>query len=302
MNTSDISGIDIFLAIEREGSLSAAARFLGVGAPAVSHRLRSFERKLGVDLFVRTTRSIELTEAGRALFDRAGPAFQELSAAVEDAREVGRATTGSLRLTLPWSAYTVALAPVLGEFLRQYPNIRLELSIDEGLVDAVRAGFHGGFRLGDRLTDGMVAVRLTGPIASCYIATPAYLDANGRPDHPRDLLTHQCIRYKFVTSNRIWDWRFVEDGQIKTVDPPSMLVVDNMDTVRHAVRDGLGVGWSMRAVVAREVADGVLETVLDDYTESLPPFYFYYPEQNKRLETLRIFVDFLSARRLSFLA
>lgn len=297
MSRAPISGIEVFLAIVREGSLRAAARAHGVGAPAVSHQLKALERRIGVDLLVRTTRSIELTAAGRALLARAAPALQELTEAIEDTREVGRSRKGTLRLTLPRSAYKVIIAPLLAEFQAAYPEVCLELSINEGLVDIVREGFHAGFRLGDRLAPDMVALRLTEPLTPCYSAAPSYLVAHGRPEHPRDLLQHKCVRYKFVTAKRLWDWQFVEDGQVKTVDPPTRLVFDSMQSVMQAVRDGNGIGWSLRAVIEDDLRAGTLESLLDPYVTTLPPYYLYYPEQNRRLELLRLFVDFLAARR-----
>lgn len=297
MNRAPISGLEVFLAIVREGSLRAAARSLGVGAPAVSHQLKALERKIGVDLLVRTTRSIELTDAGRTLLAGAAPAFQEILAAIEGTRAIGKSNSGTLRLTLPRSAYKMLIAPALADFQARYPEVRLDLSINEGLVDIVRDGFHAGFRLGDRLTTDMVAVRLTGPLTPCFSAAPSYLAVHGRPQHPRDLLNHKCVRYRFVTANRLWDWQFVEDGQTKTVDPPTRLVFDSMQSVMQAVRDGHGIGWSLRPVIEDHLKAGTLESLLDPYVTTLPPYYLYYPEQNRRLELLRLFVDFLTARR-----
>lgn len=299
MTRAPISGIEVFLAIVREGSLRAAARSLGVGAPAVSHQLKALERKIGVDLLVRTTRSIELTDAGRRLLVGAAPAFKEIVEAIEGTRAIGKSNSGTLRLTLPRSAYKMIIAPVLADFQACYPDVCLDLSINEGLVDIVKDGFHAGFRLGDRLTKDMVAVRLTGPLTPCYSAAPSYLAAFGRPTHPRDLLNHRCVRYKFVTAKRIWDWQFVEEGQTKSVDPATRLVVDDMETLRQALRDGQGIGWSLRAVIEDDVQAGALETVLDPYVAALPPYYLYYPEQNRRLELLRLFVDFLASKRES---
>lgn len=180
MARAPISGIEVFLAIVREGSLRAAARSLGVGAPAVSHQLKALERKIGVDLLVRTTRSIELTDAGRALLARAAPAFKEIADAIEGTREIGKSTSGTLRLTLPRSAYKMIIAPVLADFQAQYPDVCLDLSIDEGLVDIVKEGFHAGFRLGDRLTADMVAVRLTGPPRVILRRLPISRPSGGR--------------------------------------------------------------------------------------------------------------------------
>ena len=302
MTRAPISGIEVFLAIVREGSLRAAARSLGVGAPAVSHQLKALERKIGVDLLVRTTRSIELTDAGRTLLAGAAPAFKEIIDAIEGSREIGKSNTGTLRLTLPRSAYKMIIAPVLADFQAQYPDVCLDLSINEGLVDIVKEGFHAGIRLGDRLTTDMVAVRLTGPLTPCYFAAPSYLAAFGRPKHPRDLLNHKCVRYKFVTANRIQDWQFVEDGQTKTVDPPTRLVFDSMQSVRQVVRDGNGIGWSLRATIEDDLQAGELETVLDQHVTELPPFYLYYPEHNRRLELLRLFIGFFTSKRKSHAA
>ena len=297
MKRAPISGIEVFLAIVREGSLRAAARSLGVGAPAVSHRLKALEQRIGVDLLVRTNRSIELTEAGRTLFAGAGPAFEEIADAIEGTRAVGRATTGTLRLNLQRSAYKVVVAPALSDFQERYPDVCLDLSINEGLVDIVKEGFHAGFRTGDLLTTDMVAVRLTEALIPCWYAAPSYLDAFGRPAHPRDLLNHKCVRYKSVTAKRIWDWQFSEDGQTKSVDPPTRLVFDNMHFVTQAVLDGHGIGWSLRAAIEDELEAGVLETVLDNYVTPMPAMYLYYPEQNGRIELLRLFIDFLVSRR-----
>jgi DNA-binding transcriptional LysR family regulator len=294
MMRTPFNGIEIFLAIVREGSLRAAARSLGIGAPAVSHHINTLEGELGVGLLSRTTRSVELTAAGRALLEGAAPAYSEIARAVEQARQAGRAETGTLRLSLPWSAYRIAIAPVLPKFRAHYPDIRLDLSFDEALVDIVRGGFHAGIRLGDRLAPGMVAIRLTPPLKAAYSAAPSYLDAHGRPDRPGDLLAHQCIRYRFITTNRIADWQFVEDGQMFTVDPPASLVFDSFQAVVQAACAGHGIGWSLRPVVEEELRAGVLETILDTFVTDHPPFYLYYPEQNRRLELLRIFIDFFT--------
>ena len=297
MSRTPISGIEVFLAIAREGSLRAAARALGVGAPAVSHQLKTLEKRLGVALLVRTTRSIELTEAGRTLLRGVEPAFREIHESIENAREAGQSKTGTLRLTLPRSALKMVILPVLAEFQAAYPEVCLDLSINEGLADIVREGFHAGIRLGDIVAPDMVAVRLTGPLTPAFSAAPSYLDAYGRPQHPRDLFHHKCVRARFITANKIADWQYVEDGQVKTIDPPTRLVFDSFQSVMQAVRDGFGIGWSLRAVIQDHIKSGALETVLDPYVTTLPPFYLYYAEHNRRLEVLRLFVDFLMAER-----
>lgn len=297
MKRTPISGLEVFLSIARHGSLRSAAQAMGLGSPAVSQQLKAFERQIGVDLFTRTTRSVELTEAGSALLSRAGPAFSDIRDAIEEARGVGQAKIGNLRLTLPWSAYKIVFEPVLGEFRAAYPEIQLEFSFDEALVDVVQNGFHAGVRLGNRLTPGMIASQLTSGLREAYSAAPSYLSTHGRPTHPQDLIAHQCIRYRFVSAQRIADWNFHESGDDFTVDPPAGLVFDGFQAVVQAARAGHGIGWSLRAVIERELVDGALETVLEAFTKEQPPFFLYYPEQNRRLELLRVLVEFLKQHR-----
>lgn len=297
MTRLPVSGLEVFLAIVREGSLRAAAASLGLGPPAVSHQLKRFEAEIGAALIRRTTRALELTEAGRALAERAAPAWAETAAALEDARAVGQSETGALRLSIPWSAYRIIVAPALAAFQEAHPGIRLEFSFEEELIDVVRQSFHAGFRLGDRLAPGMVATRLTPPLIGAHAAAPAYLDAYGRPEHPRDLLAHRCIRWRFITENRLAEMRFQEDGRPLAVDPPPALIFDGIQPVLQAAREGHGIGFALRATVTEDLVAGRLETVLDAYAAEYPPFHIYYPEQNRRYAPLRLFVDFLAARR-----
>lgn len=297
MERTPVYGIEVFLTIVQEGSLTAAAKALGVGAPAVSLQLKALEEKMGVDLLFRTTRSIELTDAGRILFDSAAPAYRDMTYAVRKTRELAKSATGTLRLSLSRGAYVTAVEPVLDRFLTENPGITLDLSWNEGLVDIIKDGFHAGIRLGDILSSGMVAVRLTPSLTSAFSASPAYLDTYGRPTHPRDFLQHRCIRYRYATANKVADWVFLEDGQEKIIDPPKRLVFDHVMGVIQAARDGLGIGWSLRATMEDYLASGNLETVLDPYARTMPPFYLYYPEQNKRVECLRLFIDCLVSHR-----
>jgi DNA-binding transcriptional LysR family regulator len=297
MRRVPLGGIEIFLAIAREGSLRGAARSLGLGASAVSHQLKAFEQQIGVELVQRTTRSLNLTRAGRVLLEAAGPAFSDLAAAIEIARGAGRARSGMLRLTLPWSAYKIAIAPIIADFHAAYPDVQVELSFDEALVDVVKEGFHAGIRLGDRLAPGMIAKRITPPLVAAYTASPRYLETHGRPAEPADLFQHQCLRYRFISTNRIADWQFRIGGEVVTVDPPACLIFDSFRSVVQAALDGHGIGWSLRAVVEDEIAAGALEALLEPYVIEHPPFYLYYPEQNRRLELLRLFIGFLGASR-----
>ena len=277
--------------------MRAAATAMGIGAPAVSHQLKSLEQTLGIKLFVRTTRSLKLTDAGRDLLAEAEPAFAQIGNAIDKSKETGNSTKGTLRITLPWSAYKIAVAPILADFQKLHPDIHLELSVSEALVDIVEEGFHAGMRLGDRLNPGMTAVRLTPPLIASYSGAPAYFEAHGRPAHPKDLIDHNCIRYRFITANKIADWGFHENGHPLSVKIPNSLVFDSFQSIVQAAVDGHGIGWSLRDVITNELLLGQLETVLDGYAAEYPPFYLYFTEHVRHMEILRIFIDFMTSRR-----
>ncbi|TYC78351.1 LysR family transcriptional regulator [Stappia sp. BW2] len=291
MDRFTIHGIDVFLAIVREGSMRAAAEKLGVGAPAVTLQLKSLEERLGVDLLVRTTRSLELTEAGQILFDSASPAMRDLGSAIERAQQAAKSTVQVLRLSLSRGAYLVAVAPMLPSFLSDHPEVSLEISWNEELVDIQRKGFHAGVRLGDVLSADMAAIRASAGVPSAFFASPSYLKAHETPQKPRDLLDHACIRHRHPTSGQLREWWVSEGKQTKRIDPPARLVFDSAAGVIQAARESHGIGWSMRATMEDHLETGELELVLDGYATELPPFYLYFPEQNADQEPLRSFIS-----------
>jgi DNA-binding transcriptional LysR family regulator len=293
MKRLPLSGLEVFLAVAGQGSLRAAATALGVQPPAVSHHLKAFEEEIGVSLFTRTTRSVQLTDAGRALLQKAAPAMAALSEALEDARGIGKARKGSLRLTLPYGAYRLAIAPKLAAFQRAYPEIELELSFNEAFVDIVAERFHAGVRLGDSIAADMIALRLTPPLRSAFFATPAYFEAHGRPQHPRDLLRHNCIHYRFINSKKLYEWRFTGPEGEYDVNVTGGLILNSFEAVMEAARDGLGIGQNFRAEIRGDLKAGRLETVLDDFVTERPGFFLYFPRENARLAILRVFIDFM---------
>ena len=273
--------------------MRAAAEALGVGAPAVTLQVKALEEKLGVDLLIRTTRSVQLTDAGRVLFDSAAPAYRDMIYAVKKSQEMAKSTTGTLRLSMSHDAYMIAVAPVLAKFQSKNPGINLDISWNDESVDIVRQGFHAGIRLGDVLEQDIIAVQVTGCLPPAFFASSAYLDKHGRPERPLDLLRHHCIRYRRPTSGKVQEWWVKEDGQDKHIDPPAWLSFDTVAGVIQAAREGYGIGWSNRAAMEEHLRTGELETVLDFFVKDLPPFYLYYPAQNKRVECLRLFIDCL---------
>lgn len=288
--------LEVFLAIAEHGSLRGAAAALGVQAPAVSYQLKALEDRLGAPLFVRTTRSIRLTDAGRALLVRAQPAMTELVEALEDASASGRAKKGSVRITLPYLAYELTIAKKLAAFQSRFPEIEIELSFNEAFVDIISEGFHAGVRLGDHIREDMIATRLTPPLQEVFFAAPSYFHRHGRPEKPECLLQHNCIRYRYIASKRIAEWQFQGTEGITTIDVKGNLVVNSTNALVSAARDGLGIAWLFRLCVEEDLRTECLQSVLESYAVERPGYFLYFPKANTRIEVLRVFIDFMKER------
>ncbi len=299
MLNSHLSDLSTFVAIVEHGSLRSAAKALDVKPPAVSFRLARLEKELGVPLLIRTTRSIELTDAGRNLFQRSDVSLREISAAISDARLGSANLEGTLKIAISHIAFKYTLAPVLGEFQEAYPDIKLELSFDDLLVDLAKGGFHAGVRVGDLIDDDMVAVRLTGSRKIVHIASPGYLDRKGRPTNPTDLLKHDCIGYRFGTSSNMLEWEFLGPDGPTVVEVSGNLIVNSTNAQVDAAKLGLGIAWFGEKIVEEEIQRGELEVVLSEYAIERPPFYLYFPKEYRELRILRALVDFMKGKAKS---
>ena len=296
MSRLPISGLEVFLAIAEHRSLRRAAEALSVRSPAISYQLKALEDRIGAPLFIRTTRSVQLTDAGRSLLARAQPAMTELGEALEDARTSGAARKGTVRLTLPYLAYQLTIAKRLAAFQSKFPEIELELSFNEAFEDIASEGFHAGVRLGDHIRDDMIAVRLCPPIKDVVFAASSYFEQHGRPEQPKDLLRHNCIRYRYIASKRFAEWQFHGAEGITTIDVRGNLIVNSTNALINTARAGLGIGWLFRPSVEDDLRAGRLESVLDNYAIERPGYFLYYPKANARIEVLRVFIDFMRER------
>lgn len=294
MSRADLTGLRVFLAIAKNGTLRAASRALGVNPSAVSQHLKAFEETLGVSLFIRNTRSVVFTDAGQNLFDRTHHLMTEVEVALDATRQAGGATTGQLRISLSFRAWQLAIAPRLSAFGERYPEIELDLSISEDLTDIVAGGFHAGIRLGDYLSEDMIAVALTEPQVGTYVASKDYLALHGTPKEPADLLDHQCIRHRQISAGRIASWVFDIDGAETQLDVGGSLVFNDLRSVVDAARGGFGIGWSLRAGVADQISAGELIEVLSGYARPRPRFYLYFPKQLQDMSLLRVFIEHFS--------
>lgn len=289
-----LATLEIFDAIVREGSFKGAAARLGLQPSTVSHQLKTLEGQLGTALIIRTTRSLSLTEAGRALQRGAGPAFEQLADAVDSARSTGHLARGSLRLAMPEFVYKLYVGPAIKSFRQAYPEIDLEMSFTEALSDILDEELHAGFRLGDRIAQDMVAVRLTPPLKLAVLASPKYLGRRGTPQTPSDLLAHNCIRYRFQTSRQIAPWHFVKNGNNYVVEVDGPLIVNTLPTVVDLALQGQGLIYTFRDYCSDEIACGDLVSVLEHHVDVTPGIYIYFPREYRTMMPLRLFREHLA--------
>ncbi|MER9891032.1 LysR family transcriptional regulator [Mesorhizobium sp. M0119] len=289
-----LEGVEAFLAVARRRSFRRAAADLGVTPSAVSQAVRALEARLGTALFVRTTRSVGLTEPGQRFLDRAGPAFEELVAAGEAARDIGQRPTGLLRLSVPRAIVPLMLEPVLASFCQAYPEIELEIAVSDQMVDLATGGFDAGIRLGQLIAADMVAVRLTAPFSFVVVGSPDYLERHGHPERVDDLRDHACLRLR-RSNGSIAPWSFIDgNGAIEAVVSGPLIAHDYSTLVGAAMR-GVGLAQTPRPLAEGPIAEGKLKSVLDGVATTTPGVFLYHPGKRQVLPKLRAFIDHLKS-------
>lgn len=285
------------LAVARYGGFTAAARQLGMSASAVSQAVRAVETRVGAPLFHRTTRAVALTEAGQSFVARVAPAAAEIAAAIDGLRHPQDVISGRLRLNVPRVALPLAVQPVLGEVRRRYPDVIVEIAVDDASVDIVAAGFDAGVRVGSMIAGDMITVRLTPPFKAVVTGAPSYFQTHGRPRALADLADHDCIAYRQKTSGALYRWELIDaSGREVEVDVRGGLVVDDALLARDAALDGLGLAYLFEPLVTPHAAAGRLEVVLPSAAIEEPGLFIYFPRRARDLPPLRAFID--CARRV----
>jgi DNA-binding transcriptional LysR family regulator len=295
---ADLRDLFAFLAVVRAGGFREGARASGLSASRLSESVRRLEARLGVRLLHRTTRSVSPTEAGARLAERLFPALGEVEAALDVVNHYRDRPAGTLRLNVPATAARLVLPSIVAPFLKAYPEIRLDVIVDESLVDLLAAGCDAGIRYDERLEKDMIAVPIGPRIQRmATAAAPAYLEAHGRPQHPRDLLAHACLRGQFA-SGVIPTWEFERDGEIVRVDPGGPLLVRlgaAVDLAVAAAVEGLGIIHLFEAWLQPQLDSGALVPVLEPWWQDFTGPYLYYPGRRHLPAPLRAFVDFVKA-------
>lgn len=292
MATDNLTHLAAFAAVARHRSFRRAGAELALSTSAVSYAIRALEERLGVGLFHRTTRSVALTEAGQRLLDRLQPALEQVHDALEEMNHFRAAPAGMLRINATRAAVHTQLGPRLARFLLAHPDVRLELAQDDGLVDIVASGFDAGVRLHEFVPEDMVAVPLGPALRGLIVGAPVYLQQHGTPQHPRELLRHECVRFRFA-SGHLYKWQFERDGQVLEIDVPGRLTLGEQTTILQAVVDGIGLAYVLEDAARPYLDDGRLHAVLEEWSPPFPGFVLYYPRQRQMSSALRAFVDTL---------
>ncbi len=297
MKLPGLPALEVFVAVARHGSFRKAASERGVSTSALSHVMRGLEESLGVRLFHRTNRSIRLTEAGEHLLARLGPALGELTAAIEQVGTFRSRPAGTLRLNVPRNAAEMVVKPILGRFLRAYPDIRLEVVTQDGFVDIVAEGFDAGIRAGHDLGQDMISVPLGPALRFAVVGSPAYFIGRKRPAVPQDLHAHACVARRYPNGG-FYNWAFARGSEAVDLVIRGQLVADDRSLIVAAALEGVGLAHIHEAFVQDHIGHGDLVRVLEDWCPALPRFCLYYPGRRQVPVPLRAFIDMITGKHV----
>ncbi len=290
MSRPSLAALEVFLTVARLGSFRKAAAERGVSPSALSHVIRGLEEMLGIRLFNRTSRSIGLTEAGRHLLERVGPALGEVAEALDGIDAFRGRPMGVLRLNVPRIANELILQRMVGRFLAEYPEVKLEVASHDGLVDIVAEGFDAGIRRDRRLAAGMIALPIGPARRFAVVGAPSYLAGRDPPQVPQELHSHDCIGRAFPNGSR-YAWEFAKDGEALEIEVSGRLVVDDTALMMRAALDGVGLAFVYEDLVAEPIASSRLVRMLEDWCPIQPRFFLYYAGRRQVPAALRAFID-----------
>lgn len=299
MRGTEFAELSAFVAVAERGNFARAATYLRIVPSTLSQTIRSLEERLGVRLLHRTTRSVSLTEAGERLFDRIRPAFEELHGAVESISDFRDTPMGTLRLSVSTVPAQMILAPLLKDFLAAYPAIQLDITIDNANSDIVSGRFDAGIRYGKRIAQDMFLVRASPESRIITVASPDYLATHPRPKTPQDLQQHACIIFCLGTQQQLV-WEFEKNRKKIEVTVNGPLIVNDVDLMVKAARDGVGIGYVVEAYVAADIRQEKLIPMLTDWSPAYHGYYLYYTSRRQLSAPLKVFIEFLSKRQNAF--
>jgi DNA-binding transcriptional LysR family regulator len=286
-----------FLVVARERSFTKAAAKLGVSQSALSHAIRGLEERLELRLLTRTTRSVAPTEAGERLVNSIGPRFAEIENELDALSEMRERPAGNIRITAGEHAVDSVLWPMLRSFLTDYPDINVEITVDNTLTDIVAGRFDAGIRLGEQVAKDMIAVRIATDMRMVPVASPAYFERYGIPNTPQALQNHRCINMRLPTMGGLYAWEFAKDGREIKVRVEGQLIFNNLRQRIDAALLGFGIAFVPEDTVTDELAGGRLVSVLDEWCPLFPGYYLYYPSRRQHTTAFSLFVEALRYQR-----
>jgi DNA-binding transcriptional LysR family regulator len=293
MRKGDFSDLAMFMAVAEEGSFTRAAAKLGLSQSALSYAVRMLEERLKVRLISRTTRSLSLTDAGEKLLHSLRPAFDHIDSEIAQLTALSDKPAGTIRITTFRHAARTVLWPVLLKLLPEYPDIAVEISVDEGLTDIVAGRFDAGIRVGEQVEKDMVAVRVSPDIRMAVVGSPAYFANREIPQTPRDLSNHSCVSYRQSTGGGLYAWEFERDGVELDVRVNGPLVINDNEMLVNAALGGLGLVYTFQSQVSQFVADGGLIRVLEDWCPPYSGYHLYYPSRRQQTPAFALLLEAL---------
>lgn len=293
MRKPDFNDLVWFQAVAELRSFTKAAARIGVAQSTLSHTIRQLETRMGFPLLTRTTRNVALTTAGERLLATVAPRLAEIEDEIAELMVLRDTPTGSIRLTLSDHALESVVWPKLKPVLAAYPDIKVEFSLDSSFRNIVEDGFDAGVRLGESIEKDMIAVRIGPDWRLVAVASSAYFKAHGVPEHPQDLLRHNCINMRHITAGGLYAWEFEKDGRPLRVRIDGQLTFNNSYAMIDAAVNGLGIAYVPENIVAAQLKAGILVQTLDDWSPFFEGYYLYYPSRRQKLPVFKLLADAL---------
>jgi DNA-binding transcriptional LysR family regulator len=286
-----LSHLPIVAAVAEARSFAGVAARLNMSPSAVSHAVHTVEEALGAPLFARTTRSVALTEAGAAFLGQVAPSLAAISDAAEQLLAARGKVAGVLRLNVPRVALPIAITPVISELAWRHPELTVEVTSDEAMIDIVAEGYDAGVRLGEMIAEDMIGVRLTPPFKAVMVASPAYVAAKGAPGTIADLSSHACIGYRLIAANSVYPWDLSDAGRDISVTVNGPVRVTDSLYARDLALAGVGIAYLFEPLVRADLREGRLQWIMPEASIEEPGLFLYFPRGASTMPKLRAFID-----------
>ncbi|MEW9307237.1 LysR family transcriptional regulator [Labrys neptuniae] len=296
MHRSEYGDLAAFLTVAEEGSFTRAAAQLGTSQSALSHTVRRLEERLGLRLLSRTTRNISMTEAGAKLYAALAPAFDDIRGSLAALDELREKPAGTIRITSSRSASDAILMPAARKLMADYPDLNIEISIDQRLTDIVGDGFDAGIRLGEQVEKDMIAVRISPDLRMAVVGSPGYFEVHPKPKTPHDLTGHNCINLRLPTKGGLYAWEFEKNGRPLNVRVEGQFTCNDVLLIINAASNGLGLACLPDDMVKDPICAGQLVRVLEDWCPPFPGYHLYYPSRRQHSAAFTLFIEALRWR------